>query len=624
MTTLELLAPARNKDIGIAAIDCGADAVYIAGPAFGARQAAGNRIEDIQELCQYAHRFGAKIFVTLNTILYDSELDSAYRQMEAVQNAGADALIVQDLSLLGMAESFHHFGKDFSIPLHASTQCAIRTSEQAVFLENLGFSRLILERELSLDDIRRISESVNCELEFFVHGALCVCYSGQCYLSEMIDGRSANRGACMQACRSRYDLTDHTGKILCKDTPLLSLKDFNLIGSIGKLAENGIQSFKIEGRLKNISYVRNTVRAYSEAIDKFISAHPDRYCRASFGHVESNIRPDLNKTFNRGYTSLFIDGKRGKWASEGSTKSMGEELGNVSSIKRQGKGNAILQVSFKDQNIRLNNGDGFSFVGKDGKVRGFRGDICSGNTITCKFTEDLYRGCRLFRNIDTAFEKELEKSIAKREINVRTSLSIRKDNGEFIITANSLTEDGREHSADFNAGNTPARNPERSIDMLRQQIGKSTDGLCFTVCDIVYDTEIPFVTAAFMNGIRRTIAEEISAMPVQDHKLLNRNSEILGRDCHFGDTTYKQNISNRISEKIYRKCGAGHIQKAYELTHDKDAELMRSKYCIRYELGICPKYHHAKPTGPLFLSNNGMKLSIHFDCAACEMIIRKA
>ena len=324
MRQLELLAPARDAQIGIAAIDCGADAVYIAGPQFGARQAAGNSIEDIKTLCGYAHRFGARIFVALNTILYDDELEAAYRQMLEVQEAGADALIIQDMAVMRMAaEGIGNFREDFHIPLHASTQCAIRTPEHAVFLEGMGFSRLILEREMSLEQIRTIRKAVSCELEFFVHGALCVCYSGQCYLSEKIAGRSANRGACIQACRSRYDLADSDGKILVRDKALLSLKDYNLKARLEDLAEAGITSFKIEGRLKNASYVKNVVRDYSLALDEIVRKRPEEYERGSYGQITGGFTPDTTKTFNRGYTELFIDGKKGRWASMDAAKSMG-------------------------------------------------------------------------------------------------------------------------------------------------------------------------------------------------------------------------------------------------------------------------------------------------------------
>ena len=293
MIALELLAPARTAQIGIAAIDCGADAVYIAGPAFGARQAAGNSVEDIRELCTYAHRFGVRIYATVNTLLEREEIPQARALVRQLEEAGVDALIVQDPAVLGMSST---------LVMHASTQCAIRTPQKAQGLENLGFGRLVLERELSLDQIRAISRSVNTEIEFFVHGALCVCYSGQCYLSEYLTGRSANRGACAQPCRNLYDLQDASGKVLVRNKALLSLKDYQLIHRLEDLAEAGVSSFKIEGRLKNESYVRNVVKAYSEALDALIRKHPDRYRRSSFGQVRGGFTPNLQKTFNRGYT----------------------------------------------------------------------------------------------------------------------------------------------------------------------------------------------------------------------------------------------------------------------------------------------------------------------------------
>ena len=300
MISLELLAPARTADIGIAAIDCGADAVYIAGPGFGARQAAGNSLEDIARLCAYAHRFGARIFLTVNTIVYDGELEEVHALMRAAQEAGVDAFIVQDLALTQW--------EDITVPLHASTQCAIRTPEKARWLSSLGFSRLVLERELSLAQVREIAAAVDCEIEAFVHGALCVCYSGQCYLSEHLAGRSANRGACVQACRSLYDLVDGDGKVLLRDKALLSLKDFRLLDALPDLAEAGVTSFKIEGRLKNISYVRNVVREYSLALDRLVAAHPEKYRRASFGTVSQGFAPARTKPSTGGIPhSIWMD-----------------------------------------------------------------------------------------------------------------------------------------------------------------------------------------------------------------------------------------------------------------------------------------------------------------------------
>ena len=437
MRQLELLAPARDLQIGIAAIDCGADAVYIAGPRFGARQAAGNGIEDIRQLCEYAHKFGVRIFVTLNTILYDNELEAAWEQMLAVQEAGADAIIVQDLAIVAMAHE-----RGYGLPLHASTQCAIQTPEQAAFLESLGFSRLILERELSLEQIRAIRKVVSCELEFFVHGALCVCYSGQCYLSEHICGRSANRGACIQACRSRYDLVDESGNVIVRDKALLSLKDYNLKCRIKELADAGITSFKIEGRLKNESYVRNVVRDYSLELDRLVAADSS-FERGSWGRVSGSFTPDTSKTFNRGYTELFIDGKKGSWASMDAAKGMGEEIGDVISLDKN-KSNIGLRL--KKAGVVLNNGDGFSFVTRGGDVCGFRGDVCSGNTIRCKANPELFIGARLFRNIDIAFEREIERNPGTRELTVGVTLDCR-ETGRILVSAQS--EDGRCLSVSF-------------------------------------------------------------------------------------------------------------------------------------------------------------------------------
>lgn len=314
---LELLAPAKNKDIGIAAIDCGADAVYIAGPAFGAREAAGNSFADIAQLTTHAHRFGARVYLTLNTIVYEDELEDARKCVFSAVEAGCDALIVQDLGLLRMSIP--------KIDLHASTQCNIRTVEQARWLASLGFRKLVLARELSLAQISAIASAVpDCEIECFVHGALCVCYSGQCYLSQWLTGRSANRGCCIQACRSRYDLLDQDGKLLMKDKAILSLKDLSLQDRLGQLAEAGATSFKIEGRLKNISYVRNIVRAYSNTLDSLVASSGGKYTRSSWGSPEGGFTPHPEATFNRGYTGYFIDGTRGQWNSGAYAKGIGE------------------------------------------------------------------------------------------------------------------------------------------------------------------------------------------------------------------------------------------------------------------------------------------------------------
>ena len=617
MNQLELLAPARDLQIGIAAIDCGADAVYIAGPKFGARQAAGNEIEDIQKLCEYAHRFGARIFVTLNTILYDDEIEQAWEQMLAMQEAGVDALIVQDMAIVSMA-----MDRGYSIPLHASTQCAIRTPEQAAFLEKVGFTRLVLERELSLEQIKAIRAAVSCELEFFVHGALCVCYSGQCYLSEHIAGRSANRGACIQACRSKYDLVDGSGKVLVKDKAVLSLKDYNLRNRIEELADAGICSFKIEGRLKNSSYVRNVVRDYSMALDELIARRP--YVRGSFGTVTGGFIPNTDKTFNRGYTELFLDGNKGRWAAMDAAKSMGEEIGSVASLNRD---KSCVTLNLKDRQTILNNGDGFSFVAADGNVCGFRGDVCNGNTIRCKSTPEIFPGARIYRNIDTAFEKEMDRRPCVREIKVDVKISFFDNQGH----ADALSEDGRYVRAIFETGGQDADNQERMQGMIASQIGKSAGHYRFEVKEIQSDGVLPFMAASALNGVRRSLAEELDKMVCNKRDILHKtpDKESCENIAYMKDASYRFNISNKLAELLYSDTGVKSIEKAYELEHQAHAELMRTKYCVRHELGLCPKQQRGKKASnpeastasPLYILNNGQRFTLAFDCRNCEMIV---
>ncbi len=603
MQALELLAPARNKVIGIAAIDCGADAVYIAGPDFGARQAAGNPVGDIAELCRYAHRFGARIFVTLNTILFEDELDRAGSLIRELADAGVDALIVQDLGVITLNQGT-------GMPLHASTQCSVRTPEKAAFMESLGFSRIVLERQMSLEEIRSVRQAVGAELEFFVHGALCVCYSGECYLSERIARRSANRGACIQACRSRYDLVDGSGKVLVRDKALLSLKDYNLIRRLEDLAEAGVCSFKIEGRLKNISYVRNVVREYSLALDDLVRKYPDRYRRASFGTVRGGFTPDPLKTFNRGYTELYLDGKRGKWAAMETPKSVGEPIGTVRSIS-----GGRITVDLDNPSTRLANGDGFAFVSAKEGIIGFRGDVCSGNTIQTHPVEGIKPGMRLFRNISAAFEKEMQAHRCIREIDVALRLSLQE--GALSVTAE--TEDGRVIHKSVRTEAEPARDRDRMADIMIGQLSKRTGHYAFSVTGISAPGAIPMMGASFLNGLRRELAEELDKKPLQPIPM--QEGRASGGKSGPREVSYKENVSNSLSEALYQSRGATSIEKAYELTHRRDAELMRTKYCIRYELGLCPVHQGARPTGPLYLLNNGLRLTLGFDCKACEMTV---
>ena len=609
MTILELLAPARNADIGIAAIDCGADAVYMAGEEFGARKDAGNSMEDVARLCGYAHRFGARIFLTVNTILFDGELERAHRLMLEAQEAGVDAFIVQDAAVTQW--------DDIKVPLHASTQCAIRTPEDARFQESLGYSRLVVERETSLETLKSIRKAVDCELEFFVHGALCVCYSGQCYLSEHLAGRSANRGACVQACRSLYDLVDDSGHVLVRNKALLSLKDYRLLDRLGDLAEAGVCSFKIEGRLKNASYVKNVVREYSMALDALVAAQPEHWRRASFGRVSGGFTPATDRTFNRGYTELWLDGKRGRWSSMDAPKSMGEYVGTVRSVRSE-RGGCSIVLSPAD-GVRLGNGDGFAFAGKGGIV-GFRGDVCEGNTIRCKPVEGLRSRLKLYRNINSAFERELERNMPRREIGVALEVSI---SGKYNIDITATSEDGRQVSCPFKSDLDTAENRERQEAMIREQLSKRSGHYLFSVEKLEIQTpggSLPLLSASLLNSIRRLVASDLDALPCGKLPMAAGRKDT---SVKVGNTalSYKYNVSNAAARALYEARGAESIEPAYELAHRKDAELMRTRYCVRYELGMCPVHQGAKESRPLFLLNNGRRLALHFDCAKCEMTV---
>ena len=579
MRSLELLAPARNKDIGIAAIDCGADAVYIAGPAFGARKAAGNSFEDIAELCAYAHRFGVRIFVTYNTLWREGEEEEAHAQMLQAQAAGADAFIIREPRIAAW--------DDITVPLHASTQCAIRDVERARYFESLGCERIVLERELSLEQVRQICAAVRCEVEFFVHGALCVCYSGDCRLSEYIDGRSADRGECIQACRSLYDLVDGEGRVLLRNKAVLSLKDLNLKSRLEDLAEAGVVSFKIEGRLKNASYVKNVVRDYSLALDALVAKYPDRYCRASWGEVTGGFTPDTAKTFNRGYTELFLDGKRGKWSSMDAPKSMGEAVGTVQRVRRTPGQGMQFSVKPMQRGLELHNGDGFAIVTADG-VTGFRGDVCDGLQVSCKDVPDLREGVTLYRNINTAFEKMLETQPCRREIPVRLTVRV---HGKYVIEIRALSQDGREVLSPFHTDVDTAENGERAAAMLREQLSKRSGVYRFSLEELRVETaggKLPLLSASTINGMRRLVAEDLDSVAA--------------------------------SPAIPREG----VQGVKGINASNPKELMRSKYCVRYELGLCPKYQGARPPEELFLLNNGRKLALHFDCGACEMTVSPA
>ena len=661
---LELLAPAKTSDIGIAAIDCGADAVYIAGPAFGARAAAGNPTSDIASLTAYAHKFSARIYATVNTIVYEDELAQAQKMIWDLYDAGVDALIVQDLGITRMELP--------PIELHASTQCAIRTPQQAAALASLGFRRLILERQLSLDEIRAIREAVpDTELEFFVHGAICVCYSGNCYLSQYLAGRSANRGACIQACRSLYDVVDGEGRVLVSDRAILSPKDYRLDGRLEELADAGICSFKIEGRLKNDSYVKNLCRHYRGRIDEICARRPE-YVKASSGTLEGGFSPNPEATFNRGYTQFFIDGERHRWNSLESTKSLGEYIGNVvrasprtvTILPGSGFENASLRArenieplfsthSFSTPNEPgshnpLSNGDGLVFVGENG-ITGMRADVVDGNVVTVKDAAGIAPGDYVYRNYNIKFEKELQANMPRRKIDV-----------EVVFGAGSavaVDADGFKAELPLPEDAPLAEKQDAAAENIRRNMGKRTDHFDFK-CDRVEQSPVRFYPASALNALRRELAESLTEQrmdavspiysgigpnsgripektaqnsgtgPQSGPLPQDRNSDDLmvettsGGGLPGGTANYSANCANHLAREVLMDLGYEKVEDAYEIKPVADAELMRSRYCIKYELGLCPKLRPSqKAKEPLYLVNAGRKLKLSFDCKSCEMIV---
>lgn len=608
---LELLAPAKNKDIGIAAIDCGADAVYIAGPSFGAREQAGNSFEDIAKLTEYAHQFGVKIYLTLNTIIYDHELEKARETIFSAYDAGCDAVIIQDLGILKMELP--------PIELHASTQCNIRTVAQARFMESLGFPRIILARELSVEQIREIRSAVNCEIESFVHGALCVSYSGQCYLSQYLSGRSANRGSCIQACRSKYDLLDMQGNTILKDKSILSLKDLSLEDKIADMADAGVCSFKIEGRLKNISYVKNIVRNYRKALDKVIAQSNGKYCAASFGKVTGGFTPNPSATFTRGFTQYFINGDRSKWSSSDVAKGVGELVGNVNSVISIGKNSMTFTIKpHENFSGKLNNGDGLCFVTKSGEVVGVRADVVNGNNVTSKPLNTLTKGATIYRNFNHKFEKEIENNLPQRLIDTYLDITF-TENYECIIEAHA--ESGVSSRAIISG--EAAQNKELALSNIVSQLGKTSGFFKFSVRN-TFGENIPFIPAKNLNSLRRELAQDMVIVPPEENDNifvptapwdeLDKSRIILPQRRKY------LNCANALSKSLYKEIGIDAAD-AYELTPSDETELMRTKYCIRNELGLCPKIKKGEKALPLILVNNSKKLKVSFDCALCEMSI---
>ena len=593
MTSLELLAPAKNLACGIAAIDHGADAVYIGAPRFGARAAAGNSIEDISQLCRYAHLFGAKVYVTLNTIIYDDELASVSEVISQLEQAGVDAVLVQDMAVRSMLKRQH------SMALHASTQTDNRSAEKVRWLRDVGFSRAVLARELSAQEIATIHREVpDIELEVFVHGALCVSYSGLCYASEYCFRRSANRGECAQFCRMRFSLVDADGKEIEHERYLLSLKDMNQSDNLQKLVEAGATSFKIEGRLKDVAYVKNVTAAYSERLNEIIRQHPDQYCRASQGRCEYTFKPDLNRTFNRGYTTYFLNGRQPDIASFDTPKAVGEFVGTVKEI-RGNSFNVAGVTSFA-------NGDGLCFLNADRKFEGLRANRVEGNRIyPFKMPSNLRPGMALYRNNDQEFERVLSKPSATRKIPV--TIALRAVSDGFELSANGTTvQVAAEHQL---AQKSPRENIIRQLSKLGDTIFE-----CAGV-DVPEDFNF-FIPNSQLSEMRRQLVEallkEKPAPAVPDHQ--EGDARGVGQKYAY---PYLYNISNQKARDFY---GAKALT-AFELKGG-DGPIMQCRHCIRYSLGYCVKHGGQRPTWrePLSLVlGDGRRFRLEFDCQHCQM-----
>lgn len=609
---LELLAPARDAEVGRQAVLHGADAVYIGGPSHGARAAAANSVDDIAALCDFAHQYYARVYVTLNTLIYDSELAAVKRQVRDLWRAGVDALIVQDMGLLRLDLP--------PIALHASTQCDIRTPEKATFLARCGFSQLVLPRELSEAEIAEMRRALPADvaLEAFVHGALCVSYSGDCQASCAANGRSANRGECAQMCRMAYDLVDASGRVLVKDKHLLSLRDLNRLSDLPAMAAAGISSFKIEGRLKDAAYVKTVVAAYRQKLDALIDANPGLYKRASLGRVSIGFEPDVNKAFNRGFTRYFFDpASAGRMACHDTPKWVGERVG----VAGRTAGNKLMASIERP----LNNGDGLGFFGRDGKYAGFRANRVDGRAIFPASRVDVPAGAVLYRNSDARLDAQLARETSTRSIGVNMRLRM---NGEWGI------ENGKSARLVLEVeipdkGLLIVVAADCLIDIAKQPQGASRratlsklGGTPFALLTLADELDpMDFVPASALADLRRrAIALLQSEMRACYRRDLRRAEDV---SAQYPDKvlTYHANVANAKAREFYLSHGAERIEPSFESRRPEGkAVVMTTRYCLRRELGACLREGGAgKLPSSIFLQNKAVRYGLHFDCTHCRM-----
>lgn len=606
---LELLAPAKNAQTAIEAIKHGADAVYMGASKYGARASAGNTLQDIKTAVDYAHKFNARIYVTVNTILFEDELNDVEHLIQLLYQIGVDALIVQDMGILRMNLP--------PIPLHASTQCDLRTPEKAEFLEQCGFSQIVMARELTLHEIKAIRNKVSVQLEAFIHGALCVSYSGRCGISYACMKRSANRGECAQVCRLSYNLEDDNGNILIKDKHLLSLKDMNQSQNLEDLILAGVSSFKIEGRLKDEDYVKNVVAFYSQKLNRFIAENSERYERASSGTSEYSFIPKLNKVFNRSFTSYFLKNRNlsngESIASISTPKSIGEYIGKISLAK-----GCVLKISTTE---KLSNGDGLSFFNKQGVYSGFRINKVIGDTIYCSQPINIEKGTKIYRTYDKNFNDILNRNSAERRISL--NMVLRYNNHVLSLDLH----DERNNSVTVSY--TLNKHPELA---KTEQSSKQND-ILRKLGNTIYEAKNVqtlgeyFIPNSILAELRRSGIERLESSQIINYDFEYRKTENKNFPFYTDTLTYVDNVSNSLSKKFYQEHGVKNITCAIESTDYKlqgDEVLMHTRYCVLKELGFCKKNKKSiKLPQRLFLVNERVKLRIETNCNDCEMKLYK-
>ena len=616
MRELELLAPAKNLACGMAAISHGADAVYIGASKFGARAAAGNSIEDIAELCAYAHQYGAKVYVTVNTIIYDNELDKTFELLQELKQIHVDAILVQDMALVGYCQKI-------GLPIHASTQTDNRDAQKVEWLQQLGFRRAVLARELSLEEMRDIHEQVpDIELEAFVHGALCVSYSGLCYASQFCMNRSANRGECAQMCRLKYTLVDQTGKTIDRAKHYLSLKDMYRLDYLEDMSDAGIVSFKIEGRLKNVDYVKNVVAAYSQKLNELVSRRPHDYKRASLGKVVYSFQPNLQKTFNRGYTDYFIHGRKPDIFSFDTPKALGEYVGKVKELRDKS-----LRVA---GTASFANGDGLCFFNDDQQLVGFRVNRAEGNQLFFpKKPMGLRVGMALYRNNDELFGKLMAQKTAERKIPI--TMKIRKSENGIVLQIQSVELPDVYVMKELDYPTEQAQKSQH--DNYVRQLTKlgNTPFECEQV-DLPESVSQCFIPSSALAELRRETIELFheSLMKVlydnPSDEISETGNPLVHAPSEYRKFPYLYNISNHVAHDFYLNHGLSQPAKAFELTDWKNAKysplLMQCKHCLRFAYGYCVKNGGKYPIWkePLYLQlPDGQRFRLQFDCQKCRM-----